>query len=186
MQRSGNHKKMLVWYLWSLRHNDTVLVLLASQNGIAWGSAFSSSVWGNRNFQAGSSRLLSDCCNIYIQTVYFMKKLVVKLPSILPAVPGESQPSSGVMWHNLSPSLEKPRESFKIRKLIFSAIGNVQYKYLKGDKLDSMQAQANLLKIMFHSSIGLRIAKKENQVAEFWCGHSDTVLQVFPEAQAGV
>lgn len=49
-----------------------------------------------------------------------------------------------------------------------------------------MQAQANLLKIMFHSPIGLRIAKKENQVAEFWCGHSDTVLQVFPEAQAGV
>lgn len=83
MQRSGNHKKMLVWYLWSLKHNDTVLVLLASQNGIAWGSAFSSSVWGNRNFKAGSGRLLSDYCNIYIQTVYFIKKFVVKHQSCL-------------------------------------------------------------------------------------------------------
>lgn len=36
-----------------------------------------------------------------------------------------------------------------------------------------MQAQADLLKIKFHSPICLKIAKKENQVEEFWCGHSD-------------
>lgn len=41
-----------------------------------------------------------------------------------------------------------------------------------------MQAQANSLKIMFHSPIGLRIAKKENQVAELWCGHSDGSSQL--------
>lgn len=41
-----------------------------------------------------------------------------------------------------------------------------------------MQAQANLLKIMFRSPIGLRMAQKENQVAEFWCGHSDGSSQL--------
>lgn len=100
----------------------------------------------------------------------------MKLTSILSAGLGKSQPSSGVMGHNSSPSLGKSWESFKITN-IFSVIGNLQYKYLKWDKLDSMQAQANLLKIMFHSPIGLRIAKKKNQV-EFWCGHSDGSSQL--------
>lgn len=102
----------------------------------------------------------------------------MKLTSILSAVPGKSQPSSRVMGHNSSPSLGKSWESFKISKRMFSAIGNLRYKYLKWDKLDSMQAQANLLKIKFHSPIGLKIAKKENQVEEFWCGHSDGSSQL--------
>lgn len=61
---------------------------------------------------------------------------------------------------------------------MFSAIGNLQYKYLKWDKVDSMQAQANFLKIIFHSPIGVRIAMKENQVAEFWWGHRDGSSQL--------
>lgn len=135
MQRSGNHKKMLVWYLWSLRHNDIVLVLLASQNGIARGSAFSSSVWGNRNFKAGSSRLLSDCCNIYIQTVYFIKKLVVKLTSILPAVPGKSQPSSGVMGHNSSHPWESPENLLKLGSMFSVPLEMYNTNIWKGTSL---------------------------------------------------
>lgn len=41
-----------------------------------------------------------------------------------------------------------------------------------------MQAQANFLKIIFHSPIGVRIAMKENQVAEFWWGHRDGSSQL--------